>query len=441
MTTSLYWLTSDLRLDDNPALIRAAQSETLICVYCVDQRWFKPHRFHVSSMGTHRWHFLRQCLDTLAEQLRIKGQFLQVRYGLPEQQLADLVRRHKVHRLICSRQIASDERRILGFLAQQFPDLTIEQIDTGTLFDADAADISLDNLTKGFTPFRKQRQTLPVPEPIQAPTSLPRPPLQLVPDQTPPDWMPKRYLDQNNLSTEFSGGEQAATKHLAAYFGSQLPSDYKNVRDQLDGWENSSKLSPWLAAGCLSPRRIHKRLLQYEQANGANESTYWLFFELLWREYFHWLALAQKDTLFQLKGLRDTPPRTCLHPERYRKWCHGNTPWPLVNACMRQLQSTGYLSNRGRQIAASCFVNELGMDWRYGAAWFEHQLIDFDVAANWGNWQYIAGVGVDPRGGRHFDLDNQAAKFDADSLYVARWAPHAPDEALDSVDAADWPIG
>jgi deoxyribodipyrimidine photo-lyase len=108
---------------------------------------------------------------------------------------------------------------------------------------------------------------------------------------------------------------------------------------------------------------------------------------------------------------------------------------------MRQLKQTGYLSNRGRQIAASCFVNELGMDWRYGAAWFEHQLTDYDVAVNWGNWQYIAGVGVDPRGGRHFDLDKQAALYDADGAYTAKWAPGVTDSVLDSVDAADWPIG
>ncbi|ALO45839.1 DASH family cryptochrome [Pseudohongiella spirulinae] len=441
MTTSLYWLTSDLRLDDNPALVRAAQADSLICVYCIDQRWFKPHRYHVSSMGTHRWRFLRQSLDTMAEQLRIRGQFLQIRYGLPEQQLAELIRRHKVQRLICSRQIASDELRILKFLSQHFPELIIEQVDTATLFDTGSFDISLETLRKGFTPYRKQVETLSVPEPLQAPGSLPRAPLQVVPDQSLPDWIPKRYQQSGSGSADFIGGENAASEHLEAYFNSDLPSDYKNVRDQLDDWENSSRLSPWLAAGCLSPRRITKRLLRYEQQKGANESSYWLYFELLWREYFHWLALAQKDSLFQLKGLRSRPPHACLHPERYRKWCHGNTPWPLVNACMRQLQATGYLSNRGRQIAASCFVNELGMDWRYGAAWFEHMLIDFDVASNWGNWQYIAGVGVDPRGGRHFDLAAQASKFDVDGMYVRRWAPHTPDSALDSVDAADWPIG
>ena len=105
----------------------------------------------------------------------------------------------------------------------------------------------------------------------------------------------------------------------------------------------------------------------------------------------------------------------------FSAWCRGETQYPLVNACMKQLSATGYLSNRGRQIAASCLVNELEGDWRYGAAWFESQLIDYDVAANWGNWQYLAGVGADPRGGRHFNLAKQTEIYDADGRYRSRW--------------------
>ncbi|WP_371924928.1 FAD-binding domain-containing protein [Endozoicomonas sp. SCSIO W0465] len=130
---------------------------------------------------------------------------------------------------------------------------------------------------------------------------------------------------------------------------------------------------------------------------------------------------------------------SCFYPERFQKWCAGNTPWPIVNACMKDLQATGYLSNRGRQLVASCFIHELGMDWRYGAAWFEQQLVDYDVGSNWGNWQYLAGVGADPRGCRHFDLDKQARQYDPDGSYVKRWEGNKT-YPLDSVDAADWPI-
>lgn len=98
------------------------------------------------------------------------------------------------------------------------------------------------------------------------------------------------------------------------------------------------------------------------------------------------------------------------------------------------------MSNRGRQIVASCLVNELGIDWRYGAAYFQEMLIDYDTASNWGNWQYIAGVGVDPRGGRHFDIAKQTRIFDPDNAFINKWQGQYEQAALDSIDAADWPI-
>ena len=98
------------------------------------------------------------------------------------------------------------------------------------------------------------------------------------------------------------------------------------------------------------------------------------------------------------------------------------------------------MSNRGRQIAASCLVNELAVDWRYGAAYFEQQLLDYDVASNWGNWQYLAGVGADPRGKRHFDLDKQTRQYDPEGRFINKWQGRIQNFPLDSVDAADWPL-
>jgi deoxyribodipyrimidine photo-lyase len=107
---------------------------------------------------------------------------------------------------------------------------------------------------------------------------------------------------------------------------------------------------------------------------------------------------------------------------------------------MRQLNATGYMSNRGRQIAASALIHELGLDWRCGAAYFEQQLIDYDPASNWGNWQYIAGVGADPRGGRQFNLEKQTKMYDPDGAFINRWTNPSDKYPLDYVDAADWPI-
>lgn len=440
MISTLYWMTHDLRLDDNPALVRAAWSNRLLCVFCVDPRWFSAHRYHVSSMGDHRWQFLQQTLHNLNQQLKPLKQHVLIEFAYPEQQLAALVVQHHITRLVCSRQAGADERAVLDSLAKRLPSLQIEEVDNYTLFDYKDLPLPLADIRKSYSHFRRKAEHYPVPLPLEAPRSLPLSPVTAsqsgFPDKL-PDWAPAAANDAGL----FGGGETAATTHVQRYFSGELPQHYKDLRNALDGWDNSSKMSPWLNHGCLSVRRLKQTLDQYELKHGANESTQWLYVELLWREYFQWLAFDMGKKLFSFKGLAGRCPLTCVHPERYQKWCHGTTPFPLVNACMRQLKQTGYLSNRGRQIAASCFINELGLDWRYGAAWFEHQLIDYDVAVNWGNWQYIAGVGVDPRGGRHFDLDKQTALYDADGSYRARWAPGITDSVLDSVDAADWPVG
>ena len=107
---------------------------------------------------------------------------------------------------------------------------------------------------------------------------------------------------------------------------------------------------------------------------------------------------------------------------------------------MQQLVATGWCSNRGRQIAASCLVNELQLDWRYGAAFFEKHLIDYDVACNYGNWQYLAGVGADPRGGRHFDLEKQTQTYDPEGTFTRKWHGERPKQPRFVTDAADWPI-
>jgi len=437
---TLYWMTHDLRLDDNPALVRAAWSNRLLCVYCVDPRWFSAHRYHVSSMGSHRWQFVQQSLDNLTMQLNKLNQHVLIEFGYPEQQLAALIVKHRITRLVCSRQFGVDEQAILVNLAKRLPELRIEEVDTYTLFELKDLPVTLAETRKSWTYFRQKAQDYPLPLPLSAPTSLPASPVD-APAQVWPARLPEWAPAAANDAGVFGGGETAAQRHLHAYFGSAWPAQYKELRNELDGWQNSTKLSPWLNRGCLSVRRARLAVDAYIKEHGSTESTGWITAELLWREYFQWLALELGNQLFRFKGIAGRAPLTCVHPERYQKWCHGTTPFPLVNACMRQLKQTGYLSNRGRQIAASCFVNELGMDWRYGAAWFEHQLTDYDVAVNWGNWQYIAGVGVDPRGGRHFDLDKQAALYDADGAYTAKWAPGVTDSVLDSVDAADWPIG
>jgi deoxyribodipyrimidine photo-lyase len=195
---------------------------------------------------------------------------------------------------------------------------------------------------------------------------------------------------------------------------------YKQTRDGLVGADFSSRLSSWLALGTLSPREVAAEIRRYEAERVANDSTYWMFFELLWRDYFHFWVRRWQGRAFKASGVLGRTPCGTQDRDTFLRWCEGSTGEPFIDASMRELAATGQLSNRARQNVASCLARSEGIDWRWGAAWFESQLIDFDVGPNWGNWQYVAGVGNDPRN-RIFDVRAQAQRYDEDGTYRARW--------------------
>ena len=435
MPHSLYWFTNDLRLSDNALIALAAkQSSAISFIYCVDPKWFKSNHFNCQTLGEQRWAFLAKSLHALNNQLNQFGQHLVIYFQAPLEVINHYYTHHNTRMLYCSEQIGLNERQALTAISNQYTDLVIRQSNTFTLYDVQQLPFELTELPSTFTQFRKKIESsnLSLQAPIDAPSHFPAPLIAPVP------W-PKSLPNVQKVSTVFDAGEIAAQRHIEQYFSSAAPSEYKLTRNALDGMTNSTKFSPWLANGNLSVRQIMAALQQYEQKHGANGSSYWIYFELLWREYFQLYSLKFGSKLFTFSGIGSNKPLTSFYPSRFKQWCAGTTAYPIVNACMKQLNQTGYMSNRGRQLAASCLVNELNLDWRFGAAYFEQQLIDYDVAANWGNWQYLAGVGADPRSGRQFNLPKQTQMYDPDNRFIHHW--HGNEVSpLDANNAADWPL-
>lgn len=431
---TLLWFTNNLRLDDNPALAAAREADKLICLFVVEPSWSRPNRYSLQSLGQHRRVFLQQTLKDLDGALKKRGQQLILRHDTPLGALTALVQKAGVDRIITSEHPGSYERETLRQIASRFPHLKVEVVASHTLFSRDQLPFDLQQLPESFSSFRRKIEKRPLlpGQPLEAPDKLPA----LVKN------LQDNLIDlpQSSDQHQFVGGEAAAKEQLDYYFGSSLPASYKETRNGLDGWDYSSKFSAWLANGSLSARRLWQRIDQYEAEVVANESTYWLKFELLWREYFQWYGHRYGRQLFNWRGPFNRSPLTSFYPERFKAWCEGSTPYPIVNAAMRQLNSTGYMSNRARQLVASAFVHELQLDWRYGAAYFEQQLIDYDVASNWGNWQYLAGVGADPRGHRRFDLEKQANIYDSDGSFTRAWHGHENAHPLPNQDYYDWPV-
>lgn len=438
---TLYWFTRDLRLHDNTALLAASKSDMVLCVYVVDPRWFAPGPLQSKAMGDHRWRFLWQSLMTLERSLRSLGQRLRIAFGEPETVIPQLVHAHRIARVVRSRLPGTREARQWQAIKDKLPDILFQQFETLSLFSQDALPMALADLPDTFSQFRKQVEKTGdrCSEPLRIRTLTALPPPPGCPEDNRGDCP---AIPEPMHPLLFRGGEAAGLERLRAFlYGNHSIDRYKDTRNALDNWDASSKFSPWLGNGCLSVRETAATISEYEASETKNDSTYWLWFELLWREYFYWYALKHGANLFRRDGVQRKHRHSTFYGHRFKAWCQGNTEYPIVNAAMNQLRETGYMSNRGRQLVASCFINELGLDWRYGAAWFEQQLVDYDVASNYGNWQYLAGVGADPRGLRHFNLDKQAQQYDPEGHFVQRWQGKSGQPVgLHTVDAADWPI-
>ncbi|KAI6373116.1 hypothetical protein MCOR25_003515 [Pyricularia grisea] len=346
---------------------------------------------------------------------------------------------------------------------------------------------------KSVEPLRERpRKSLPTPETDSLP---PFPEPDTIAEQARPFSVPDNYEDletallkpvkdfsggpfpehAENATTAhpFKGGETPGQERLQYVMSSGIIKDYKTSRNGLIGPDFSTKLSAYLAQGCITARQIHESLLGYEDGTatelkeiegfgqGENINTKSVREELMWRDYMRLYARKIKEKLYSVEGPRGgrnydtssggevadggsppiakkviwkTPdpatadPRQTPEPEKIKvcldRFLAGTTGLGLIDASMRELLHTGYTSNRARQNAANFLAKHLGIDWRWGAEWYEMLLVDYDVCSNWANWQYVAGVGNDPRGeARIFNPVKQAFDYDKEGAYVKMWVP------------------
>ncbi len=415
MTTAFYWFRNDLRLEDNPSFLQACKSvDCLLPVYIHQPNLEQDTAWGFPRLGEHRKIFVDQSLWELRSQLRALGSDLFEVVGDPLEVFEKFKAQIGASLIYCEQIQAPEELEQLALLSSA--GFTMNSVWQSSMLDAQSLPFPMQEMPDVFTQFRQQveKKGLRFACPVNAPKSIP--PLPTI------EMPATKVLGSNILSmgSKFRGGEQSAHVHIEQYFERRLPDTYKQTRNGLIGLDYSSKFSPWLAQGCCSAGSIAKQLSDYEFCYGANDGTYWLWFELLWRDYFRFLHFKYGKELYYSKGLSKSPSNQ-FDSEKFLKWSSGNTGESLIDAGMRELKKTGYLSNRMRQIVASYWIYDMKGDWQAGSAWFEYQLIDYDVYSNQGNWLYIAGKGTDPRGGRPFNVTKQTQDHDPDGVYRQMW--------------------
>ncbi|HSJ66370.1 MAG TPA: DASH family cryptochrome [Anditalea sp.] len=427
MRTSIVWFKTDLRLYDNETLYRAIeQNDRVIPVYCLDESHFQKTAFGFLKTGSFRTKFLLESLGDLDSRLRNIGSGLILLRGKPEIEIPNIALEYGAQRVYAKKEVAYEEKKTAEKVEKALWEIkcSLEVYSTSTLNHAQDLPFPINEIPDVFTNFRKQVETesqvrpvFPSPNQINSP---PIPPLDL-PSLEGLGLQAKEPDKRQVLN--FKGGETSGLQRVEYYFfESKAVSTYKESRNGMVGEIFSTKFSPWLSLGCLSPRGVYHEIKKYEEQHGGNDSTYWLIFELMWRDYFRFMMKKYQNKFFQQNGIKKHDPNLSLHnQELLEKWINGKTGDDFIDANMLELKLTGYLSNRGRQNVASYLVNDLHIDWRYGAAYFEQQLIDYDVCSNWGNWAYQAGVGNDPRGKRKFNTEKQAEDYDPDRTYRKLW--------------------
>ena len=427
MKKAIVWFKTDLRLHDNETLVKAIEkSDEIIPVYCFDDSQFEMTTYGFKKTGSFRAQFLLESLANLDKNLRDLGSGLLIVKGRPEVEIPKIVQEYKAYKVFAKREVAYEEKQTEALVQSELFKLRceLETLSTSTLYHAEDLPFSIKDIPDVFSNFRKKtekdatiRSVFIKPEAICSP-EIPEIKLPSLTDLG----LDAKVIDSRAV-LQFTGGETSALNRMQHYFSeTKSISNYKETRNGMVGANYSSKFSPWLSLGCLSPREIYYELKKYEEQYAANESTYWLVFELLWRDYFRFMMKKYHAKFFQLAGIQDKGVKVNKHNiQEVQNWIDGTTGVDFVDANMTELKLTGFMSNRGRQNVASYFCNDLKLDWRYGASYFEQQLIDYDVCSNWGNWAYLAGVGNDPRGNRYFNIEKQAQDYDKNQAYRNLW--------------------
>lgn len=414
----IVWFRNDLRLSDNEALHQAClDAEEIIPIYCFDPQQYKATDWGFPRKGAKAATFLIESVADVQEAFADKAVPFQIHVGATAEVLQAVAEEYDTNLIYCAEEVTKEEQDLetellaLGFRLRKFWQYS--------LYAKEDLPFRIDQMPEVFTSFRKKmekqaevRPAFPEPENINCPDNLSPTSLPSLADLG-----LEASTDGQRGVLPFKGGSMAAWDRLNQYFWDEdRLKEYKNTRNGMVGQGYSSKFSPWLATGSISAREIYWEVKEYEDERTKNSSTYWLIFELLWRDFFRFTALNEGKRFFRISE----NPRFKRLP-KFEAWRIGETGQDFVDANMKELLYTGFMSNRGRQNVASYLVHDLQLPWYLGAAWFESQLIDYDVCSNYGNWTYVAGIGHDPRPDRYFNVKGQAERYDGDKRFRKLW--------------------
>ena len=423
---SLVWYRNDLRIKDHKGLSKAIDSNRQVVAYFN----FNPNLFKELNMGfkkidRYRSKFLIESINDLQLELDKLNISLIIDNCPDGQNLIEKIKKLNVKEIFIQREWTRDEINEENEVLNKIDgNVKVNYSFDQFLYHPNDLKKIIEDIPTVFTLFRKKcekelkvRSLEDNPRRLESKNRLSE--KYKIPSLN--DLGFKEFKLDKRSAFPFKGGTKSGIERINYYiWETKKLSFYKHTRNGLIGIDYSSKLSSWLAHGSISPKMIYWEIKKYEKQVIKNQSTYWLVFELIWRDYFKYISMKYRDKIFCIEGILNREYRWGESKAKVYEWINGKTEEPFVNSNMMELKNTGWMSNRGRQNVASYFAKELKLDWRIGAAYFESMLIDYDVHSNYGNWMYVSGVGNDPRN-RKFNIKWQSEKYDPKMKYQNLW--------------------
>jgi len=405
----LVWFRNDLRLHDNEMLVEAvSKADEILPVYIFDPRQFEKTNYHTFKTGVVRTKLLIESVASLKQSFQNMSGNLLVLQGHPEEVLPELVIKHDIAEVYHHREVASEETAVSVKVEDALwkQKVNLKHFIGHTLYNKEDLPFPIKDIPDVFTQFKKKTERDAVVKPcFPTPTAINFTSLEdwgTVPEVS--DLLQDSTAAILKVDTEFKGGEQEALAHLHDYLHAGEGMVLANAT--LKKHEVISKLSAWLALGCLSPREVYWKMKEAEANYGVRPYFNQIVLGLLWRDYYRFMFKKYGNTFFKPQGFKkDGVPLQLENSSALQNWKDGQTGQPLVDECMHELNTTGYINQVARQLVATYLVKELEINWVLGAAYFEEQLIDYAPASNWGNWAAVAGVGNDQKLSNSFDFE------------------------------------
>ncbi len=427
--TAILWFRNDLRLHDNESLTYAIDSfDNVIPIYVFDKRMYEgTTSYGFPKIDTFRTKFYIESVLALRQALRSKGSDLIIRYGITEDVLSEICQTFGAEFVLCNRERTTEEVNIQNMLEQSLWQKGAEILYFRGKMLYYTADLPfpIKHTPDTFSQFRKELyKIVPIRDPLPAPDRI-----RTYTGNVDTGEIPERVSILSNTDkypdeVRVIGGEDEALKRLQDM--ERLLQRFNIDEYKSDSFEDfyTTHLSPWISKGSLSPKLLYKTLLPFAEAENTKYVVQKIINNLLYRDFCRFMAKKYEDRIFYKNGVKgETPRESFLDLTVAKRFIKGKTGIPIIDAQVRKLINTGYLTSKSRRILASFFIFDLKLPWLYGAEFFESHLIDYDPASNYANWGILADTYHETVGNAYINIVHQAEKFDPEGVFVKRWVP------------------